>query len=173
MTEISESLNQFIWFGDGSEVKFVSMKTQIDKKGRTIFRFILKPSKNVIFKYSLNESTDLSQEGYIIRNFPLSVVEILDYDPNHFRIIICSDLNNRKTPYMRRYAKYLDEIQHLEQLNTSLSGRVARLHEEYQILSQNVEENISRNVTIINKAREGSQQIRGKDSDMTTDDYEE
>ena len=54
----------------------------------------------------ISSLSKLDENETIVRNYPKSVIDILDYDPNHTRILVSSDLNNRDTPLLRKEEKF-------------------------------------------------------------------
>lgn len=173
MTEL-EPKNQFVLFGEGSAVQYVSKKTETDFDGKTVWTFLLRPSKEVIFKYRLNTMTDLDPAtNLILRRYPESVIHILDEDPNHTRILIHTDLNNRPTKYSKIFDKYVTQIDLLEQINNSKNATIARLLQELKIMASSIGEHTKLNVDLINIAREASKQLKRDEDDTSVDDYEE
>lgn len=152
--------NQWVLFGDGSMVQFLRSIDELSDQGQRQKRFLMKPSKDVVFKYKLDSKMDLNEEGFIWRSYPESTVVLLDTDPNHARILVLTDLMGRTTPLTQLYERYTSQINFLQKLHESKVAYIARQQEEMKLMSSNTLAWLSRNIDVVNKAREANSQIR-------------
>lgn len=166
-----EYRNQFVIFGEGSTVQYIKKRTEVDFEGRVVWIFLLRPSKEVIDLYRLNTMTDLDpNSGLIVRRYPRSVIHILDDNPNHTRILVHTDLNNRPTPYSRIFEKYEIQIDRLEQTNSTLKTAIAGTLQELKLSASSRQEHLKLMVEEINIAREASKQLTHDEDDTSAED---